>query len=220
VSRRAAVVVACAGAFAALAALVAAGELTAADRWAVYHAMPAALFNGSKPTFVDAVVPLWHASWSDAGAAVTNLVTLPAAFTLATVGVALACLRLPRRAAAAVGAVYVAGNVVEGIVKSTLTRPALHHDGLHLAGFDASYPSGHALRSVLLAYAVALAWPRLRTWAAAWAACSVAMAELGGLHVPSDVAGGLLLAGALLATASAWAPLRPSAASRPSSRAR
>jgi len=206
--------------YAALAALVAAGQLTSIDRWAVDHAMPAAHLTGSKPTLVGALVPLWGAKWDSVGQAVTNVVTLPAAFLVATVLVAAACAQLRDRAGVALAAAFVAGNAIEELTKSTLTRPALYHHGIHLAGFDGSYPSGHTLRTVLLAAAIGAAWPRARRWVAIWAVCSVAMIELGGLHVPSDIAGGLLLAGGLAATASAWAPLRPSAASRPSSRAR
>ena len=60
--------------------------------------------------------------------------------------------------------------------------------------FQSSFPSGHALRSVLLAAAVAAVWPFARRWVAAWAAASLVLLELSGFHVPSDIAGGLLLA--------------------------
>jgi PAP2 superfamily len=217
---------AAAAAYAALAALVAAGELTAIDRWAIAHAMPAAHLTAGKPTLAGALVPLWGLSWSSAGRIVTNVVTLPAAFLVATALVAAACVRLRGRAAVVLAAAFVAGNATEVLTKSTLTRPALYRLGVHLAGFDASYPSGHTLRTVLIAAAVGAAWPHLRRWLALWAACSVAMIELGGLHVPSDIVGGLLLAGGLLAATWPWRPgapwttPRPSGASRPSPRDR
>lgn len=219
-SRRNATAAACAGAFAALAVLVADGRLTSIDQWAIDHAMPGAHFTAAKPTLVGAIVPLWHVYWSPALHAVADVVTLPAGILLATLVVALACLRLRGRAAVALAAAYVIGNAVEELTKTALTRPALHHGALHLLAYDNSYPSGHTIRTVLVAATVAAAWPRARGWAAAWAVCSVAMIELAGLHVPSDIAGGLLLAVALLATTSAWTRTRPSAASRPSSRAR
>jgi membrane-associated phospholipid phosphatase len=120
----------------------------------------------------------------------------------ATVIVALACAALPRRHAISLAGAFVAVNAVEAITKTALTRPALYRHGVHLAGFDNSYPSGHTVRSVLVAAAVAAAWPRAGRWAAAWAVCSVAMLEVGGLHVPTDIAGGLLIAGALVVAAS------------------
>jgi len=224
VSRRSAALAAAGlGAFTALTALVAEGDLTSVDRWAVYHAMPGADFTG-RSTFADAVIPLWGVHWHGALHIASELVTSPASFTPATLIVAAACLRLRRPAAVALAAAYVAGNVAEVVFKAALSRPALYHYRLHLAGFDSSYPSGHTIRTVLVALAVSVAWPHTRAWAAVWATSSVAMIELGGQHVPSDIAGGLLLAGALLATTWAWLrpgrPSSPSGASRPSSRAR
>jgi membrane-associated phospholipid phosphatase len=214
-----------AGAFAALAALVGRGRLTSIDQWAVRHAMPGAHFTGRKPTLADALVPLRGESWHGGVAVATNILTAPGALVIATVVVAIVCRRVGGRAAVALAAVYVAGTGVEELVKSTLTRPRLYAHGLHLAAFDSSYPSGHTIRIVLLAAAVALAWPRLRIPAAAWAAATVVFLELGGWHVPSDIAGGLLLVAALLATT--WTSCfargsssSPSRASRPSSRAR
>jgi membrane-associated phospholipid phosphatase len=222
VSRASAVLLA--AAFAALAVLVAAGELTSLDQWSVVHAMPAADFTG-KPTLADAVVPLLGVQWHGVLHIVSELVTLPASVTPATVVVATVCWALRGRAGIALAAAYAAGNAVEVLVKGTLTRPALYAHGMHLTGFDASYPSGHTIRTVFVAVAVATAWPRLAPLAATWAAASIVLLELGGQHVPSDIAGGLLVAGALLATT--WSSSRrarssrrrPSPACRPSSRA-
>ena len=188
------------------------------------HAMPEARFTGGKPTLVGALVPLWGSSWHTAVAVVTNVVTVPAAFLVASAIVAASCLALRNRVAVLLASAFIAGNVVEEITKEALTRPPLYAHGLHVAAYDNSFPSGHTLRTVLVAAAVAAAWPRIATWALVWAVGSIAMIELGGLHVPSDIAGGLLLAGALLATTwslrSGWSPgRRPSPACRPSARA-
>lgn len=219
-----AVALACAGAFAALTGLVAAGSATSLDQWAVRHAMPGAHFTGGS-TFADAVVPLWGERWQGGVAVATNVLTAPAAFLIATAVVAVACRTVGGRAAVALGAIYIAGNVVEVLVKSTLTRPRLYAHGLHVAGFDSSYPSGHAIRVVLLAAAVSAAWPRARVAAGTWAAATVVFLELGGWHVPSDIVGGVLLALGLVATAWASCSGRESRSSssracRPSSRAR
>lgn len=217
------VAIASAGAFAVLAGLVGAGNLTSIDQWAVHHAMPGARFTGRKVTLADAVIPLWNESWHGGVAIATNVLTAPGAFLFATAVVALVCLKVGEREAVALATVYVAGNVVEEIVKSALTRPPLYSHGLHLAGFDNSYPSGHTIRIVLLAVAVATAWPRLRFAAAAWAAATVVFLELGAWHVPSDIVGGLLLVTGLLAAT--WTscfgrePSSSSRACRPSSRA-
>lgn len=199
--RRAAAAVAGAGGFTALAILVAAGRLTSLDQWAVDHAMPGAHFTGGKPSLTGALIPLWHEDWHGVLHVAADIVTLPAFFTPATLIVALACAVVRGRRAISLAAAFVAVNVVEAITKTALTRPALYRHGLHLAGFDNSYPSGHTIRSVLVAVAVAAAWPRAGRWAAAWAVCSVAMIEVAGLHVPTDIAGGLLIAGALVLAA-------------------
>jgi len=212
-------------AFAALAVLVAHGTLTRIDQWSVDHLMPGAAFSG-KPTLADAVVPLLGAQWHPALHAVSEIVTVPASFTPALVIVAAAGARLRGRAAAALGLAFVAGNVAEIVVKSTLTRPALYAHGVRLTGFASSFPSGHTIRTILVALALAWAWPRSRWWALAWSAASIAFLVLGGHHVPSDIAGGLLLGGALVATtwsswrAAATTGRRPSPACRPSSRER
>ena len=218
-------------AYAALAALVAAGELCGIDRWAVDHAMPGARFTGRKPSLLDALIPLRHVQWHGVTHVAAELVTLPASVVPATILVASCCLRIGGRRAVGLGAAYVLANGIEELTKSALTRPALRQGSLHLASFDSSYPSGHAVRAVLIAVGVALAWPVLGVAGAVWAACAVVMLEVGGFHVPSDIAGGLLLATALVTAATAAeaeapeaessAPLSgPSRACRPSSRAR
>ena len=196
--RRAAAAVAGAGGFTALAILVAAGRLTSFDQWAIDHAMPGARFTGGKPSLTGALIPLWHEDWHGWWHVVADIVTLPAYFAPATLIVALACAVVRGRRAISLAVAYVGVNLVEVITKTTLTRPALYRHGLHLTGFDNSYPSGHTVRSVLIAVAIAAAWPRAGRWAAAWAVCSVAMLEVAGLHVPTDIAGGLLIAGAIV----------------------
>jgi membrane-associated phospholipid phosphatase len=58
-------------------------------------------------------------------------------------------------------------------------------------------------------------WPRLRLWAIAWVVLVTGLLELGGLHVPSDIAGGLLAGGALVAAAAAACAGRPGPRQRP-----
>ena len=177
-----------AAAFAALAGLVFAGSANGVDRWAIDHAMPGARFSAHKQTIAEALVPLLHFRWHGALHILTELVTLPAAFLPSLIVVAVVVWRTRTYAWALL---WIAGNAVEELCKTTLTRPALYHHGLHLAAFDNSYPSGHTIRAVVLAAMIPAARP--------WAVAAVVLLEVGGFHVPSDIAGGLLLALALLA---------------------
>jgi membrane-associated phospholipid phosphatase len=174
-----------AGAFAALTGLTAAGAFSSVDQWAVDHAMPGATFSRVSTSLLSDVIPLYHVRWQSPWSVATNLVTLPASFLLSLVVVAALSRRL--------GLALLACVAVEVICKETLTRPALHHGALHIGPFDSSFPSGHALRTVLVAVAVATVWPRLTPAAAAWATVSVVLLMLGGWHTPSDLVGGVLL---------------------------
>jgi membrane-associated phospholipid phosphatase len=188
-----------AAAYAALALLVAAGTLTGLDQWAVDSLMPGGPGTGGPPTLLEALVPLYHALWSRPLDVVANVVTLPAQALVSSAVAGVCCLILlrrgRRRTALAWAAAWLAGNGVEVLCKSVLARPLLHRHGLALTAFESSFPSGHTLRAVLLAAAAATVRPGARLWLAAWAAATVVLLEADGLHVPSDLAGGLLLAG-------------------------
>jgi hypothetical protein len=172
--------------YAALAGLVAAGSLNGIDRWAIAHTMPGAHGGAHRPSLAEALVPFLHAHFANAYDVAADVVTAPASLLVSLL--LLAALR--RRAFVAA---WLAGNVVEEVCKLTLTRPALYRHGVHLVAFDSSYPSGHTLRTVIVAAAIWAAWPRLRPLAVAWAVASIALLELDGWHVPSDIAGALLL---------------------------
>jgi len=167
--------------FVALAALVATGATNGIDRWAIDHTMPGAQFSSHTPSTAEALVPLLHVRWHGAVHVVAEIVTVTASFLVSL----LVLLALRRWAWLVLWAI---GNAVEEIFKTLLTRPALYHHGLHLAAFDHSYPSGHTIRAVILAAAIGsrLAW--------AWAVATLVLLDVGGFHVPTDIAGGLLLA--------------------------
>jgi hypothetical protein len=158
--------------YGALAALVAAGVLHGLDRWAIDHVMPGAHLDAREPTLAEALVPLLGAHWDSPWSIAANIVTLPAAFA---VSLALVAWRSRALALALLAAV-----AVEVICKETIDRPGL-------GPFDNSFPSGHTLRTVIVA--VAFASP----WSAAWALASVSLIQLAGWHVPTDIAGGALL---------------------------
>ena len=151
------------------------------------------------------LVPFLHAGRDSVLSNVTDAFTLPGSplisLALFAVGCRVLWLRGEPGAAVLWAGAFVVGNVAEIVAKSLVARPALYADSIHLGGFDHSYPSGHMLRSALVA---ALAWrlaPRAAPYALALAAVSAVMLVVGGWHTPSDVAGALILAGFLVAAA-------------------
>jgi membrane-associated phospholipid phosphatase len=175
-----------AAAYAALAALVATGALTGMDQWAIDHVMPD-VGLGEGPTLIEAAVPLLHVSWDSWLRVVTNVVTLPAQSLLSLL--VLLALRDLRWLAA-----WAAGNSIELLCKAVIVRPPLYGPDGHVGAFDSSFPSGHTLRGLLVALALAGVWPRARPCLAAWGAAVLVLLVVGGHHVPSDVAGGAVLA--------------------------
>ena len=180
-----------AAAFAALAGVVASGAATGFDQRACDQLMPFAGKPAAPPTFLESLVPLLHAGWHPAGAAVAQIVTLPGQLVVSFLLVTLAARKL--RAPVWIG-VWLAAVALEVVVRHILTRPALYRAGVHVAAFDSSWPSGHALRCALVAVVVAAAWPRFRAVLAAWLVAAVVLLLLAGAHTPTDLAGGLLLA--------------------------
>lgn len=205
--RRGPVAAALAAAYAALAGLVAAGTLTRVDQWSVTHLMPGGSDSSSKETFADAVVPLLHVNWSRPLDTVASFVTLPGQAIVSGLVVGAAALVLlgrGRRTAALVWpATWFATTAIEVLCKETLQRPALYRHGHHLVGYDASWPSGHTLRVLVVAATLAAAWPRARPLIALWAAAALPLLVASGAHTPSDVVGGLLLTSLLVLAANA-----------------
>jgi membrane-associated phospholipid phosphatase len=153
--------------------------------------MPFAGGPSAPPSLLESVVPLLHAQFHPAGAAIAQIVTLPGQVVLSFLLVAAAAWKL--RSVSWI-AVWTAAVAVEVVFRHALTRPALYRHGVHLVAFDTSWPSGHALRCALVAAAIATAWPRFRVPLAIWLAACAVLLELAGFHTPTDVAGGLLLA--------------------------
>ena len=99
-----------------------------------------------------------------------------------------------RHVALSLVGLWVTVNILELIGKLAIERPPVG-----LSGLRHSYPSGHTLRACVVATAVALVWRRAAPPVAMWAAgVPIALVALGE-HTPTDVVGGLLLAGCLLA---------------------
>jgi membrane-associated phospholipid phosphatase len=186
----------------ALATLVVAGQLDRIDRYAVAHLMPGlepASATNTVPSATGIFMPfgLGTPSWQQA----LELATYPASVLVSLLVFVVACATLVRRgdpAAAGVwAAAWFAANAVEVMLKVGLTKPALTaRDGgaiHHLRPFDHSFPSGHAMRAVLVAGIVAFVWRRLAVPAAVWALLVPALLVASSAHVPSDVMGGVVL---------------------------
>ena len=183
--------------FVALAILVELGAFTWLDQYAVSHWMPwlqpehhplitisALLVPQTVPSTLGTIVDVW---------------TYPAAVVPSAVIVAV--IVLARGWDAAVwAALWVAVNVVELAGKLIVVRPNLYFHGLHVTGLDNSLPSGHTLRSLVVATAVAATWRAGRA-ALVWAATiPFALVALGD-HTPTDVVASLLAFAALYAAA-------------------
>jgi membrane-associated phospholipid phosphatase len=178
-------------AYATLAVLLAAGAFTGVDQWAVDHLMPSSAFHHARPGLLEAAVPLLHQRFDSPLAIAADIVTLPAAALVSLVILGFAS----RVAGIGPLAAWATGSAVELLCKYVLVRPALHDGTFHVAAFDSSFPSGHALRAVVVACAVARMWPRARGAAIVWVVASVVLLQLAGWHTPTDLAGGLLLGG-------------------------
>lgn len=199
--------------FAALAGLVATGSVSGVDAYVVRHWMPglSPADAAGEASLTGALVPFYGLHGPSALDLATPIVTLPAYVLVSTALLAGGLWLLARResiAAAAPWAVaFVAGNVVEVVSKALLARPDLTQPtaaGLvHLSVFDSSYPSGHALRACLVAALAVRLWPRVWPPAALWVAAGLVLLVAAGAHTLTDVAGGALLAGFLVAAVGA-----------------
>lgn len=181
--------------FAATAALVASGVLTGLDQYAVSHLMPwlrprhqpfvtlsSLTLPGVDGPVVRALLDLW---------------TYPAAFVPSGLLVLAVAWRLRSageiRAAITWCVLWVAGNAIELAGKLGIDRPPLYRHGVHVSGFDHSLPSGHTIRSLLVAATLAYTWRGGRL-AFLWAAGVLGALVVLGHHTPTDVAAGAFVA--------------------------
>jgi len=197
-------------AFVVLTGLVAAHAVRPIDRYAIDHLMPyasdsvAGTIAPSEPE--NAVNPIVHGHRSLAQS-IAALAFAPAdsISALLLAGAATAVIRRrrgPWRAGLVWFAAILAGLAVEGLGKLLVPQIQFTYSSVVLGvKIDGTYPSGHTLRSVIVATMIASLWPRVRPLAVAWVLYVTAVLELGGLHVPSDIAGGYLIGGALAAAA-------------------
>src|ERR1700730_260484 len=208
-------------ALAVLTALVLAGVLTGVDEWGLDHVMPG-LDPRARGNGIVTTHGLWrpfplHIPWWEQG---LDLYTYPGSALVSGLLMAIVCVVLVRRgrlwpALVWLGA-WLAGSGIELAGKQFLTRPSLYwtdgHARIHVVPFANSYPSGHTIRSVVIAAMIAFVWRRARLPAAIWAAFVPVCLVLVAAHTITDVIGGLLLGAliVLLAPASTheWPPPR------------
>jgi membrane-associated phospholipid phosphatase len=199
-----------AAAFAILTVAVAAHALRPVDRFGIDHLQEFAPENVAgtiAPALPQrALEPIIEGHRSPAEA-VAAIVFAPAdsisALVLAAGAAGLLLVRRRPWTVAAVWPAAVAGGLlVEALGKRFIPQiqfsPPSTTFGITLQN---TYPSGHSMRAVIIAAMVTAFWPRLRPIAVAWVVYVVAVLELGGLHVLSDIAGGLLVGGALACVA-------------------
>ena len=188
------------GLLAALTATLAAtGVLRRVDQYAVDHLMPWLEVRHHPFVTIGALtVPSFE---PPAANTALELWTYPAAFVPSLLIVLAVASRLARRDAIVWCALWLAGNAIELAGKLTLHKPDLYHHTLHAAAFDTSLPSGHTIRALILAGAVACAW-RSGRLALVWAATVPVVLIVEGAHTPSDVVAGVFL----VMTLAAWVP--------------
>src|SRR3954452_13097955 len=203
---------ACGAAFVAVAALVAHGVFHRFDQYAVFHWMrwlaPGhhAVLSVRGPLFPRVV----HGS--PLGTAV-DLLTYPASVVPSALIVALAARMLGRERGLQLVCLWLAVNGVEVVFKVLVEPPPLYRiyagAPVHIPGFDHSLPSGHTLRSLVVATALVWAWWRSAPIAFLWAAAMPFALVLLGDHTPMDVIAGVLAFAALYLTVTAtrWTAL-------------
>lgn len=197
------------GACVVLAALVDRGRFAHFDQFTVSHWMPWLEPPVDRSTLARALAPARRHTTAGELAAV---VVYPASIAISALLAALGGLVLWRRGrvrtAVLLANAWIAANVIGVVGKDTVTRPPLRqttfgHHGF-LPGLSHSFPSGHAMRAVVVAAVAAAVWRSgwiAFVWALAASAALVGLAD----HTATDVAGGLAAGIALVALAAAVA---------------
>jgi len=186
-----------------LAALVDITDFDRLNAFAVHHLQPLAGGNGH---------PRMRA-WTEV--LISPAGPISTALVIAAAALCLLALRRNRSAAAWPASLALA-LVVEIVCKLVVGQ---HRSGIwHGYGLalDSSFPSGHMLRAILIAGAVAAVIPALRVALGLWCTAVAVCLLLNGWHLPTDIAGGILAGMALYYFAQANS-LTPKTAASPSS---
>jgi membrane-associated phospholipid phosphatase len=196
-------------AFASLAALVETGALTSLDQYAVDHWMSHLEPGNTSASFHVELYPKLGRPLQ----AFCNIWTYPAAPLVSSLIALGCCVVLVRRgrhrAALAWAGAWVLANAVEVVGKNAVTRPTLHAQAFPLRSFDSSFPSGHALRALLLAALLASVWRRTALPLLAWVVVALPALVVNDEHTPTDVIGSALLASFVVLAVHSWLRTRP-----------
>jgi membrane-associated phospholipid phosphatase len=185
---------------AVLIVLVESGAARRLDQWSLDHLMPWLVpGNSSGGGSAGFYRPFtWHTTTP---IKLLDLWTYPCSVLISAlvVGVVGAMLWRPLGpiAALAPAAAWVFGNAIEVTGKGVITRSALYGtaDGVrvHVVPFDDSFPSGHMMRGVIVAFAISLVWSRATRWVVAWAVLVGPALVFQSAHTITDVVGGALV---------------------------
>ena len=133
--------------------------------------------------------------------AITNIGSPPVMAAIAVIGTLVMLLKKHRLLAAAWGAAAAGGAVIDYVLKNTVHRTRPEYGAAFLHGTSYSFPSGHAMGSMIgygfLAYALVRVW-KLLGWRrtlvyglAAFLTLQIGVSRVYiGVHYPSDVLGG------------------------------
>lgn len=189
--------------FVATSFLVARGSLTGVDQYAVGHLMPWLRLHPTGLVWA-LTAPSLH---RPIAAALLTLCVYPAAVLPSALLVGAAAVVLHRRrdddAAIVWCMLWLVANAIEVGAKWLIERPALYVAGVHVGAFDHSLPSGHTVRSLVAAGALAYTW-RWGRLAVVWAAGVALVLVPLGWHTPTDVAAGCFVALMLWGFAPSW----------------
>jgi membrane-associated phospholipid phosphatase len=204
--------------FVGIALAIDTGALESVDQWSADHLM--IWIGAGEPSWISRNIPLFNPGYHPrhpVGALAVNIVRLPAGvpvwvlFYLA--GLVILVRRQELRVAATFASAAVLAVAVEVVGKHAVERPAPEAPAgasipRSLDALSHSFPSGHMLRATILVGLAAMIWPRLTPILVIWLTALGILLVLGGIHLPSDVIGGvaagvvLILVAALLSRAS------------------
>jgi membrane-associated phospholipid phosphatase len=207
---RRAALVAAATAYAALAVLVSQGQVDVIDSYAARNLMPFSSAHHDRTTPIEHLL-----AYEGTGFHPGRVLRLPASALLSSLLLLAGCALLWRRGRKRLAFVWIGAfalaNAVELGSKLAITKPALYtmsHGVLEPVGLQSSFPSGHALRAALLVGIFASLWPIVTPLLLIWLAGVAVTLELDGIHAPSDIVGGLLLASIAILAVAMLAPDR------------
>jgi undecaprenyl-diphosphatase len=173
----------------------------------------AAVIRSARAAGWDDTASAWvHAHATEAGLRWSEALSLlgsPVAWGIAAVAITALVVRRQLALAATWVAAFGGGKLIETVLKAAVHRARPPYAAGVLKQYSFSFPSGHAMGSILcygmLAYTLTTLWdPARRHRRLVWLCTAVVVGLVSasriylGVHFPTDVAGGLLAGGAWL----------------------